>query len=172
MCGSKIADVAANVIWKILIGSGQMKVKSRHVRASPKRMMFKQRAECGKCRSTLCLMLMLGAQECFAAWRCWRRAPRLVAGEQVRRRSSARLLLDVDDVGKRLAAVVADDDRPALPPAQPPGRQSLRQGMGAIGQKRAIVRLRTRDGVGTHPKRNSGETQSDPKAKYRARPVE
>jgi len=73
MCGGKIADVAANVIWKILIGSGQMKVKSRHVRASPKRMMFKQRAECGKCRSTLCLMLMLGAQECFAAWRCWRR---------------------------------------------------------------------------------------------------
>ena len=30
MCGGKIADVAANVIWKILIGSGQMKVKSRH----------------------------------------------------------------------------------------------------------------------------------------------
>jgi hypothetical protein len=28
MCGGKIAGVAANVIWKILIGSGQMKVKS------------------------------------------------------------------------------------------------------------------------------------------------
>jgi hypothetical protein len=61
------------VIWEILIGSGQMKVKSRHVRASPKRMMFRQRTECSKRRSTLCLTLMLRAQECLAAWRCWRR---------------------------------------------------------------------------------------------------
>ena len=30
-CAAEIADVAANVIWKILIGSGQMKVKSRRV---------------------------------------------------------------------------------------------------------------------------------------------
>jgi hypothetical protein len=50
MCRGKIADVAANVIWKILIGSGQMKVKSRHVRVSPKRMMFRQHSECGKFR--------------------------------------------------------------------------------------------------------------------------
>jgi hypothetical protein len=34
MCGGKIGDVAADVIWKILIGSGQVKVKSRHVRNS------------------------------------------------------------------------------------------------------------------------------------------
>ena len=34
MCGGKIADVAADVIWKILIGSGQVKVKSWHVRGS------------------------------------------------------------------------------------------------------------------------------------------
>jgi len=34
MCGGKIADVAANVIWKILIGGAQVKVKSWHVRGS------------------------------------------------------------------------------------------------------------------------------------------
>jgi hypothetical protein len=48
MCGGKIADVAANIIWEILIRSRQMEVKSRHVRASAKRICFKQRAECGK----------------------------------------------------------------------------------------------------------------------------
>jgi hypothetical protein len=31
MCGGKIGDVATDAIWKILIGSGQVKVKSRHV---------------------------------------------------------------------------------------------------------------------------------------------
>jgi hypothetical protein len=60
MCGGKIADVAANIIWEILIRSRQMEVKSRHVRASAKRICFKQRAECGKRRSTLCLTLMIG----------------------------------------------------------------------------------------------------------------
>jgi hypothetical protein len=39
MCGGKIADVAANVIWKILIGSGQVKVKTLHVRGSSESMM-------------------------------------------------------------------------------------------------------------------------------------
>ena len=85
MCGGKIADVAANVIWEILIRSGQMKVKSRHVRASAKRICFKQRAECGKCRSTLCLTLMLGAQELVVRGD----APGLIAAEQRDRRSTS-----------------------------------------------------------------------------------
>jgi hypothetical protein len=39
MCGGKIADVAANVIWKILIGGAQVKVKSWHVHGSSQSMM-------------------------------------------------------------------------------------------------------------------------------------
>jgi hypothetical protein len=54
MCGGKIADVAANVIWKILIRSGQMKVKSRHIRASPKRMMFLNSAPNAASEDRLC----------------------------------------------------------------------------------------------------------------------
>src|ERR1700680_1939738 len=108
MCGGKIADVAANVIWKILIGSGQMKVKSRHVRASPKRMMFRQRTECSKRRSTLCLTLMLRAQECLAAWRCWRRCagPRGgCAGSQPR----GGPFVDID-VSERLTVLLPDGE--------------------------------------------------------------
>jgi hypothetical protein len=40
MCVGKIADIAANVIWKILIRCGQVKVKSRHIRASLERTML------------------------------------------------------------------------------------------------------------------------------------
>jgi hypothetical protein len=40
MCGGEIADVAADVIWKMLIGSAQVKVKSRHVRGSSQSMML------------------------------------------------------------------------------------------------------------------------------------
>jgi hypothetical protein len=39
MCGGKIAAFAADVIWKILIRSGQVKVKSRHVHGSSQSMM-------------------------------------------------------------------------------------------------------------------------------------
>jgi hypothetical protein len=40
MCVGKVADIAANVIWKILIRRGQVKVKSRHIRASLERAML------------------------------------------------------------------------------------------------------------------------------------
>jgi len=40
MCGGMNTDVASDVIWKILIGSGQVKVKSRHVRGSSQSMML------------------------------------------------------------------------------------------------------------------------------------
>ena len=102
MCGGKIADVAANVIWEILIGSGQMKVKSRHVRASPKRMMFRQRTECSKRRSTLCLTLMLRAKNAWQLGDVGGDAPGLVAGEQLGRRATAWLPLEID-VSERLS---------------------------------------------------------------------
>jgi Sel1 repeat len=77
-----------------------MKVKSRHIRASPKRMTFKQRAECGKCRSTLCLTLMLEARE--NAWQLGEvdgDAPGLLVGEQL----GGRLLRSLAEQGDATA---------------------------------------------------------------------
>jgi hypothetical protein len=51
-----------------------------------------------------------------AAWRVDGDAPRLVAGEQVRRRPSSRLILAID-AGQRLSVGVVDDEaspRPSL----------------------------------------------------------
>jgi len=48
MCFGKVADIAANVIWKILIRCGQVKVTRGIMGASLERTMFGQRIECGK----------------------------------------------------------------------------------------------------------------------------
>ena len=74
-----------------------MKVKSRHVRASPKRMMFRPRTECSKRRSTLCLTLMLRAQECLAAWRCSPRYAGPRRGQQLGRCAPYRFLLEIGE---------------------------------------------------------------------------
>jgi len=61
MCVGKVADIAANVIKKILIRRGQVKVKSRHCSCLSGAHDVRQHIECGKHWSTLCLTLMLKA---------------------------------------------------------------------------------------------------------------
>ena len=58
-------------------------------------------------------------------------APRLVAGEQVRRRATSRLLLEID-VGQRLTVGVADDEAPPIPAWGRPRRPTRSAGKKAV----------------------------------------
>ena len=93
----------------------------------------------------------LSAQQLRQLGEVCRRPPRLVAGEQLRRRSPTGLVLEVE-VAERLPGAVADDEAGVVVLLDRPGRREAAHGnnsaISAARRKRRSAILRRRDAMG------------------------